>query len=136
VTESGDEGGSDTIADIRQAAEQGDPEKQFSLGLLYDNGELRLLDIDLEKAVYWYQQAAEQGHAEAARYLAISYGNGEGVERSNAEAVRWYAKSEALGDSESRETLNNYKFNGGNLEAIMVDMARKEAKEWFQQLSS
>lgn len=40
---------------IRRAADQGDPEGQYSLAMLYEEG-------DLEQSVFWYRKAALQGH--------------------------------------------------------------------------
>ena len=45
----------------RMAAEQGDANAQFNLGVMYDNGE-GVSEDDVE-AVRWWRLAAEQGHA-------------------------------------------------------------------------
>ncbi|MHC8510324.1 MAG: hypothetical protein ACYYKD_13225 [Rhodospirillales bacterium] len=42
------------------AAEQGDAEAQFNLGVMYDNGA-----DHIEESVKWWRAAAEQGHAKA-----------------------------------------------------------------------
>ena len=49
------------------AAEQGNAEAQFNLGVMYDNGQG--VKQDYFKAVEWYQKAAEQGHPLAQIYL-------------------------------------------------------------------
>ena len=55
-------------AEIRLAADQGDPEGQYSLAMFYEEG-------DLEQAAFWYRKAALQGHTtalEKCRELSIS----------------------------------------------------------------
>ena len=47
----------------RLAAEQGDANGQFKLGLMYDKG--CDVDQDYMEAARWYRLAAEQGHGEA-----------------------------------------------------------------------
>lgn len=55
-------------AEIRRAADRGDPETQYSLAMFYEEG-------DLEQAVFWYRKAALQGHElalEKCRELSVS----------------------------------------------------------------
>ena len=62
-------------ADIR-AAEAGDADAQYRLGVMYEFG----LEVpqDEAEAVAWYRLAAEQGHATAQYDLGFSYANGLG----------------------------------------------------------
>ena len=69
-------------------AEQGDASAQFSLGVMYANGE-GILKNDAE-AVRWYRLAAEQGNASAQFNLGVMHAGGRGVLKDDAEAVRWY----------------------------------------------
>ena len=73
---------------VRLAAEQGDADAQFNLGLKYANG-WGVLEDDAE-AVRWYRLAAEQGDADAQFNLGLMYDTGEDVLKDDAEAVRWY----------------------------------------------
>ena len=57
--------------ELREAAEKGNAEAQFNLGLCYENGEG--IQKDLQAAVNWYRQAAEKGNAEAQYYLCLLY---------------------------------------------------------------
>jgi TPR repeat protein len=52
----------------RLAAEQGNAEAQYYLGVSYDIGEG--VSQDKIEAVKWYRLAAEQGHAEAQDMLS------------------------------------------------------------------
>ena len=51
----------------RKAADQGDADAQFNLGVMYYNGEG--VPEDDKEAVKWWRKAAEQGHAEAQYFL-------------------------------------------------------------------
>lgn len=51
----------------REAAEQGDAEAQYNLGLCYYNGEG--VQQDYTQAVHWWRKAAEQGNARAQEAL-------------------------------------------------------------------
>ena len=75
-----------------QAAEQGDADAQFNLGVSYDNG--TGVEQDDSEAARWYRKAAEQGHAGAQFNLALAITNGDGVEQDAAEAERWKRKYE------------------------------------------
>ena len=58
-------------------AEAGMPEAQLNLGLLYQSGQG--VNIDLEKALYWYEQAASAGLADAHLNLGMMYFQGMSV---------------------------------------------------------
>jgi len=71
----------------KAAAEAGQVNAQFDLGLLYAQG----LGVrrDLTEAERWYRRAAEQGNAEAEFALGQMYSRGWGVPRDEADALRW-----------------------------------------------
>ena len=52
---------------IHLAADQGDANAQFNLGVMYDQGQG--VPQDYQQAVKWYRLAADQGHASALRLL-------------------------------------------------------------------
>lgn len=60
----------------RGAAEAGDPDAAFKLGMLYLKG---AGDEDQRQAAYWLRRAAESGNPEAQLQLARLYGMGVGV---------------------------------------------------------
>ena len=62
------------------AAEQGNADAQYNLGVMYDNG--RGVPQDDKTAVKWYRLAAEQGDASAQSNLGVMYGTGQGVPRT------------------------------------------------------
>jgi TPR repeat protein len=78
-----------------EAAGQGNPDAQFSLGYRYTNGK-GFVKSD-EMAVIWYKKAASQGVAEASFNLAIKYENAFGVEKDLEEALRLYKDAASRG---------------------------------------
>ena len=62
---------------FKPLAEQGLPEAQHNLGLMYVNGQG--VSQDYAEAVMWYRKAAEHGVALAQNNLGIMYRKGQGV---------------------------------------------------------
>ncbi len=78
----------EVVTTYRAAAEQGDAEAQYNLGMAYRNGEG--VPQDFEEAVRWFRAAAEQGDARAQYSLGVRYFSGEGVPQDYEQAVRWF----------------------------------------------
>ena len=76
------------LAEWTPLAEQGYPDAQFNLALMYDDGE-GVLEND-KTAVKWYTLAAEQGNAKAQSNLGVMYQYGEGVLTDTKRANMWY----------------------------------------------
>jgi TPR repeat protein len=80
----------------RPLADQGDPRSQFSVGLLFLQGQG--VPKDTAEAAKWFRMCAEQGDA-AHQYLLGSmyatglYGMDEGIPRDDAEAAIWLKKA-------------------------------------------
>ena len=72
---------------IQPLAEQGLPEAQFNLGLMYDNRQG--VPQDFAEAAKWYRKAAEQEFAEAQANLGMFYYTGLGVPKDNILALMW-----------------------------------------------
>ena len=58
----------------QDAAEQGDADAQYNLGMLYDDGVN--VPQDAAKAAKWFRRAAEQGHVAAQSKLGVMYEKG------------------------------------------------------------
>ena len=86
-----------------RAAEQGDAEAQYTLGLAYSIG--RGVAEDDREAVQWFREAAEQGHAKAQFGLGAAYASGRGVIEDDREAVQWYRKAAEQGYAEAQLRL-------------------------------
>jgi len=76
---------------LRRAAEQGNADAQFWLGVGYEQG--RLGSTDYREAFKWLQKAAEHGHPDAQVSLGQMYEDGEFVPQSYALAAKWYRKA-------------------------------------------
>ncbi|MEW6560686.1 MAG: tetratricopeptide repeat protein, partial [Pseudomonadota bacterium] len=62
---------------FRKAADQGDADAQYNLGVMYANGQG--VPQDYAQAASWFRKAADQGYAAAQNNLGIMYANGQGV---------------------------------------------------------
>lgn len=87
-----------TRGDFAEAAEQGNTDAQFLLGVLSFAGQGA--DRNEAEGVRWLRQAAEQGHAQAQVLLGGLYKEGRGVPQSDTEATKWFdrAKRQLAGD--------------------------------------
>uniref|UniRef100_A0A914WE36 Protein kinase domain-containing protein n=1 Tax=Plectus sambesii TaxID=2011161 RepID=A0A914WE36_9BILA len=112
-----------TINEYRKAAEQGDAESQYQLGLMYREGK-GVLQSDGE-AAKWFKKAAEQGNADAQFSLGRMYQNGRGVPQSDEETVKWFRKSAEQGDADAQAVLAViYEYGLG------VPQSDEEALKW------
>ena len=114
-----------TASDYRKAAEQGDANAQYNLGVCYENGYGVMQDYS--QAVYWYRKAAEQGDAFAQCNLGSCYGNGKGVTQDYSQAVYWYRKAVEQGNAEAQCNLGT---SYGNGEGVTQDYSK--AVYWFR----
>ena len=105
------------IDSLRQKAEQGDADAQFSLGRAYAIGEDVSTDMssddlaglgvpqDHTEAVKWYRKSAEQGFALAQNSLGVAYDLGDGVPQDYTEAVKWYRRAAEQGSAAGQINL-------------------------------
>ncbi len=99
----------------RQAAEQGDSDAQFRLGLMYKVGGIGL-KRNVCLAAEWCQKAARQGHSDAQTFLGKLYLRGEGVNQNYNEAVKWYEKACAQGNINALLCLGDMYAKGEGVE--------------------
>ena len=88
---------------VRRAAEQGDVDAQYNLGVGYAFGQG--VPEDDAEAVRWFRLAAEQGNAGAQLNLGVLYARGEGLLKDPAEAVRWYRLAAEQGEAMAQANL-------------------------------
>ena len=74
---------------IRPYAEQGEPEAQFKLGRMYQEG--RGVTQDHAEAVKWYRLSADKGQPFAQNNLGVMYKNGWGIKQDYVEAYFWFS---------------------------------------------
>ena len=115
----------------RRAADMGDPQGMYKLGVCYDFGKGGLTK-DTSKAMdmEWYQKAAEAGNARAMYNLGICYWKCcyGGIRKAEAKAMEWYQKAAEAGYATAMCQLGLcYKYGYGE---ITKDMSK--AVEWYQ----
>jgi len=93
----------ETVRALRAAAELGQSDAQFNLGVCYRRGEG--VEKDDASAVQWFRRAAEQGEALAQTNLGFAFYLGEGVEKNETEAARWFGLAAAGGEPNARHNL-------------------------------
>lgn len=93
----------EAVALFTKAADQGNAEAQFTVGLMYSGGLGTRSDPTLGLA--WMRKAADQGHATAQYFLARIYETGKLVPKDMAVAIEWYRKSAALGNEDAKQRL-------------------------------
>src|SRR5687767_5944882 len=110
---------------LRPLAEQGDPEAQTYLGILYREG--RGVPIDHVEAVNWFYKAAERKHPLAQYNLGIVWGSGNGVPQNDEAAAKWYRLAADQGLAEAQFALG-YMYAHGR--GVPRDL--KEARKWYE----
>ena len=117
------------IGSLQTAAEQGDANAQFNLGLRYDDGD-GVPEND-RKAARWYRMAAEQGHAAAQFDLGVMYANGEGVPKDYVKAYAW----SNLAAAQRQPLANRLKTSlRSEMSAKQVDEAQKLSSELWERI--
>jgi thiol-disulfide isomerase/thioredoxin len=122
VREAGDVQDPPDVAELRRAAEQGDPEAQSQLGDLYQRG--NGVPEDDAEAVAWFRRAAGQGYADAQFRLGFVYSNGEGVSPDEVESLGWFRRAAEQGYADAQFLLGFVYANG---EGVPLDYAESLA---------
>ena len=73
----------------------GNPDAQFSVGLLFDQG-LNVIP-NYKIAVKWFTLASKQGHIFAQSNLGWKYHKGQGVAKDNVHAFKWWSIAASKG---------------------------------------
>jgi uncharacterized protein len=95
---------------MRPLAEQGEPNAQYMVGSMYDEG--KGVPQDYTAAMRWFRKAAEQGFAVAQFTLGFMYSHGHGVSQNDAAAVSWYRKAARQGYASAQTKLGVMYFLG------------------------
>ncbi len=112
------------LQERRSLAEQGLADAQFTLGMMYAQGQG--VAQDYPEAARWYRRAAEQGDPRAQFSLGAFYDNGQGVTRDYAEAARWYRRAAEQGNPRAQNNLGlMYELGHGVVEDYI------QAHVWF-----
>lgn len=113
------------ISELKNKAEQGNAEAQYSLGVCYRCGDG--VEKNLEEAIKWYKKAAEQGYARAQHNLGICYYNGDGVIQNNVKALAWVSAAYANGDNEATKAMRVIK---QKMTSTQIEQALKLAENY------
>lgn len=142
---------------LRNAAEKGDADAQFTLGCIYDGARFdnnyvnwddkyTMLDneIDHERAAYWYTLSANQGHRTALCNLGLAYKEGVGVKKNLVKATEYMSKSAEMGSSLAQLYYGDM-FRDGDVwyrteldsisgESFLINVKPniEKAKEWWE----
>ncbi len=119
----------DRLKELLLAAERGDAEAQFELGLMYDEG--YGVSRDNQEAAKWYRKAAEQGDAGAQYLLGYMYDKGKGVPQNYQEAFKWTRKAADQGLAYAQSRLG-YMYRDGK--GVPQDYA--QAHMWYNLASA
>lgn len=93
----------ESLQQLKQLAEDNNPDAQYQLGMLLANGDV--LELDHEKAYEWFLKASEQGVARASSAIAWLYSMGYGVPQDEIKAGEWFIKAAEQGDSGDQFTV-------------------------------
>ena len=110
---------------VLSAAERGNKEAQFELGLWYMTGN-RGVPVDYSQATPWVEKAAEQGQQDALSYIWQLYFYGKGVTQSDTRAFQWLQRGAGAGNAMSAYYLGLFYYEG-----IATASDHAEAAVWF-----
>jgi uncharacterized protein len=110
----------DAVKWYRLSAEQGFPEAQYALGVIYFSRNPSV-PMDYDEAIKWYRQAAEQGHVRSQLNLGVVYLRGDVVPQDIPQALKWFGLAAAQGDSDAQFNLGNMYLEGEGVPASMVN---------------
>ena len=119
--------------EIRQMAEQGNPQAQAKLASLYLLGRDGV-EKDEKLAADWMAKSANQGVVDAQVVMGAFYDRGIGVEADRDKATQWYEKAAAQGHGTSRAILGKNDAAKGsvqfNYQAMRFNAARSIPMEY------
>jgi Sel1 repeat len=115
----------DEVEQLTAAAEGGDAEAQYKLGMVYHNGRGKDHPRDYDEAMKWLRMSADQGNAEAEDWVGLMYYRGEGVAKDFTEAARWYRLAAEKGNGHAQWQLVDMYQRG-----IGVPRDVEESKRW------
>lgn len=107
-----------------KAAQEGNSEAKFNLGVLYENG--KGVAVDFNRAFKWYLSAAQDGHPVAQFNIGNMYSKGAGVTQNQNHAARWYLKAAEQGDVDAQYNIGNRYALGNGVSENLV-----EAYKWY-----
>jgi TPR repeat protein len=114
---------------LHLAADQGDADAMFKLGVLYSGASSAPghLPPDYAQSMLWFRRAADHGNSNAMAFIGTAYIKGQnGLTADQGEAVRWLRKASSLGNAPAMYALSMVLDRGAGRP---TDQA--EAMQWF-----
>jgi len=108
---------------FRDAAEHGDAEGQYQLGIYYDLG--RVVKRDAGEALKWFQRAADQGNPKAQHQVGLHFANSRDGKEDYPESMKWFQKAAVQGHPEAMSWIGALYERGWG-----VDKDLEEAYFW------
>ena len=110
---------SDALQWYFEAAEAGNAQAQFLLGLKYETG--TDVERDLAQAANWFEKSARQGNLEAQfKYAALLEG-GRGRVADPVAAAQWYDRAARKGFAPAQYNLGVMQVNAASTDAERID---------------
>lgn len=121
----------DTLPQRREAAEKGEAQAQYELGMLYMTGGGGTKD-EVE-AQRWLRKAADQGDARAQFQIGNMYWRAwGGLPRNDKEAAVWFRKAAEQGNADGQWQLGElYEYGRGGIRQNMA-----QAVSWYQKAAA
>jgi TPR repeat protein len=119
----------EVMAQVRKAAETGDPVALDWLAWFYDQG--RVVAADKQKAADYYRQAAEKGEPHAEWRYGVMLDTGDGVALDSKAAMGWFRKAAAQAFSSAYVSMGVMYSGGRGVDrdyAKALDSYRQAAK--------
>jgi TPR repeat protein len=88
---------------LREAAQNGDRDAQFNLGVAYFDG--KEIDQDYIEAAKWYGAAADQGDVQAQFNLGLMFYRGVGLPKNLAYAYELFSLAAAQNDARAKQGM-------------------------------
>jgi uncharacterized protein len=109
----------------QSAAEQGQAEAEYNLGVLYAEGQG--VAQDYSAAARWYRLAAEQGERDAQLNLGALYVTGRGVAQDYVAAYEWLQLAAVAGEPDAIKAQQSI---AARMTQAQMDEARALAAGW------
>jgi TPR repeat protein len=119
---------------LLEAAERGDPEAQFNLGIMYENGLVNSRytnEGSRPEALRWLRAAAEQGLPRAQVKLAELYAGEPDTPEHSMQACTWFLLAIAtLQGAHLEKAQSGYERASQQLTSAEIAAARDFAQSW------
>lgn len=112
-----------------KSAKQGNGKAQYSLGFLYERGDM--LKGDSDQAFYWYTEAVKNQYPGAHSSLARFYLDGTSTEKDPQKAIDLYKKAVSLDKEYTVAGLLGDMYRYGCCEDKEIEVNDKESFKWY-----